>query len=79
MSGPTPTPVPDKPLVSPFCAHLRTKKWAFLSRPARTEEELLDGSQASWCGCTHKAVGPDCEIVDPLDCQRGRTCFVSIV
>jgi hypothetical protein len=69
-----------EPIASaPFCVHLCTKKSFFLGRPARDEEELLDGSQACWCARTMSALGPDRAGVDPEDCRAGRTCFVSVL
>jgi hypothetical protein len=65
--------------ISPFCAHLASKKSFFLGRPARDEEELLDGSQACWCARTMSALGPDRRAVDPDDCRAGRSCFVSFL
>ncbi len=63
---------------SPFCTHLSTKKYAFLESPPRDEAELMDGSGACWCLQTMQTVGPDSEIVDPVDCRTGRTCFAPI-
>jgi hypothetical protein len=63
--------------VSPFCADLRTKKAYFLSAPALTEEDLLDASGRAWCRRTMQAVGPDGELVLPLECRHGRACFKS--
>lgn len=61
--------------ISPFCCRLRSKKYYFLEAPARTEDELLDGSGHSWCQHTMDAVGPDGALVDPQDCQNSRRCF----
>jgi hypothetical protein len=60
---------------SPFCARLRTKGYYFLDRPARTEEELLDGSGRCWCQHTQDSIGPDGELVDTEDCLAGRGCW----
>lgn len=65
--------------ISPFCRHIASKKSAFATRPALTEEELLDGSQACWCVRTMMAIGPDRLIVDPEDCRAGRECFESLL
>jgi hypothetical protein len=65
----------ERPTATPFCAHLRTKKWFTLDAPARDEEELLDASGHSWCRKTMLTVGPDGEIVDPEDCRAGRVCY----
>jgi len=62
--------------VSPFCADLRTKKSYFLSAPAMTDREIMDGSGRAWCRRTMQAVGPDGELVLPEHCQRGRACFL---
>lgn len=61
--------------ISPFCAHLRTKKAYFLERPARDERELVDASHWVWCACTMEILGPDQEPADPEDCRQGRSCF----
>ncbi|MAE28231.1 MAG: hypothetical protein QF724_04170 [Planctomycetota bacterium] len=68
----------SKPLLTPFCAYLRSKKWFTLEAPARDEEELLDASGHCWCRCTMLSVGPDGEIVDPEDCRAGRDCYQSL-
>lgn len=69
----------DELKLSPFCVHLTSKRSAFALRPARTEAELLDGSQACWCARTMTALGPDRETVDPDDCREGRGCFESLL
>ncbi len=61
--------------LSPYCADLRTKKSYFLSAPAMSEEELLDGSGRVWCRRTMQSVGPDGELVLPDACCRSRACF----
>ena len=63
--------------ISPYCAELRTKKWALSRRPPRDDKELMDGSQHCWCSLTMESVGPDAQIVDPDDCRVGRSCFRS--
>jgi len=63
--------------VSPFCADLRTKKAYFLSAPALTEEDIMDGSGRAWCRRTMQSVGPDGELVLPEVCRQGRRCFKS--
>jgi len=65
--------------ISPFCVHISSKKSAFAARPALTEAELLDGSQACWCTHTMTALGPDRAVVDPDDCRAGRDCFESLI
>lgn len=62
--------------VSPFCADLRTKLALFLTGPALTEADILDGSGRAWCRRTMQSVGPDGELVLPAACRRGRTCFL---
>jgi len=61
--------------LSPFCAHLCSKKLAFRRRPPQTEEEILDGSGHSWCDLTQEAVGPDGRACDPEVCRESRSCF----
>ena len=63
--------------VSPFCADLCTKKAYFLSAPALSEADILDGSGRAWCRRTMQSVGPDGELVLPGECLRGRACFRS--
>lgn len=64
---------------SPFCRHLRSKKFYFQTEPPRDEEELLDASKHCWCGTTQGQVGPDNEIVDHEDCRVGRECFEGLL
>jgi hypothetical protein len=61
--------------ISPYCVELTSKKKVLSSRPPRDEAELLDASGHCWCARTMHSVGPDGEVVDPLDCQVGRSCF----
>jgi hypothetical protein len=60
---------------SPYCHDLLTKKRLFIDRPPLEESDLLDGSGACWCRHTKDAVGADGEVVDPEDCQEGRSCW----
>jgi len=60
---------------SPFCSHLRSKRYYFLDAPALEEADLLDGSAHCWCARTATTLGPDRETVDPEDCRRDRDCF----
>ena len=62
-----------------YCLDLQSKKAFFLRGTAREERDLLDGSQHCWCRRTMQAIGPDGELVDPVDCQAGRGCFASIL
>ena len=59
----------------PFCRHLQAKKLYFREAPARTEEELLDGSGHCWCRRTMTILGPHGDIADPSECRSGRACF----
>jgi len=61
--------------LSPYCAHLRSKKSRFLASPPRTEGDILDASRHCWCERTMQLLGPDRALVDPDDCRRGRSCF----
>ena len=61
--------------LSPYCHDLITKKRWFLENPPKEERELLDGSGACWCRHTKNVVGRDGLVVDPEDCQSGRSCF----
>ena len=59
---------------APPCAELRTKRWFFLDRPPRSGAELLDASNHCWCAVTASSLGPDGDVVDPLDCTPARAC-----
>ena len=69
MAGPTKLPV------SPYCKHLRSKKWFFLQGPALTEDDILDASNDCWCEATFMKLGPDGDVVEPEGCKHGRACF----
>lgn len=62
-------------LDSPFCAHLRTKKYYFLGRPPMDASDLLDASNHCWCAKTCVLLGPDDDPAHPDDCVQGRACF----
>ena len=61
--------------LSPFCRHLQSKKLFFRTLPPQTEEDVLDASRHCWCRQTHQILGPDGEVVEPLECRAGRACF----
>jgi hypothetical protein len=63
------------PLDSPFCKHLRSKKWYFRKGPPATIEDAVDGSRHCWCHRTWETIGPDDDPAHPEDCVRGRGCF----
>ena len=63
--------------ISPYCRNLRTKKYFSAPHPPRNAEELLEASGHCWCRVTGHAVGEDGEVCDPVDCIKGRTCFVA--
>ncbi|MEZ5977789.1 MAG: hypothetical protein R3F34_06180 [Planctomycetota bacterium] len=63
--------------LSPYCAHLASKKLAFSQRLPMREEDVLDASNHCWCRVTQKVIGPDKSTVRPSDCVRGRSCYVS--
>jgi hypothetical protein len=67
------------PGASPFCVHLRSKKLLFADGPPMDVRDVLDASRHCWCRHTMQIVGPDHEIVDPRECQAGRSCFESIL
>ena len=69
---------PDLEL-SPFCIHLQSKKLFFSSAPPRVIDDILDASRHCWCRQTMQVLGPDGDVVDPRDCQSGRSCFESIL
>ncbi|MCK6448527.1 MAG: hypothetical protein L6Q99_19215 [Planctomycetes bacterium] len=62
-------------LESPFCKHLRSKKWYFRTGPPRVARDLLDASNHTWCGKTCEALGVDGDVADTEGCVRGRGCF----
>jgi hypothetical protein len=67
------------PRASPFCIHLKSKKLLFADGPPMDVRDVLDASRHCWCRHTMQIVGPDQEVVDPRDCQAGRSCFESIL
>jgi hypothetical protein len=62
-------------LDSPYCKHLRSKKWHFRTGPPMVASDLLDASNHCWCAKTCEALGADDELAHPDDCTRGRACF----
>lgn len=66
-------------VLSPFCIHLQSKKLFFSTGPPMKVDDVLDASRHCWCRRTMQALGPDAEVVDPRDCQAGRSCFESIL
>ncbi len=62
--------------LSPFCKHLTSKKAYFNELPARTKEEVVDGSNHCWCAKTMLAIGPDGDVVGPDDCLADRECYL---
>lgn len=68
--------MPSDPIeISPFCAHLCSKKAYFLLGPPRSAEDLLDASRQVWCRRTMEAVGPDDRLANPEGCRATRSCF----
>ena len=67
-----------KPLESPICADVRSKKYFFLQAAPMRSEDLLDASNDCWCNRTHDRVGPDGDGVHPDDCREARACFRAI-
>lgn len=65
----------ENPLASPFCAHLRSKKYYFQDAAPRTNEDILDASNWCWCAKTCTFLGPDDDVVHPDACRAGRACF----
>lgn len=60
---------------SPFCGRLRAKKLFVEPSPPMDVSDVLDASNACWCGRTMAALGPDGRIVHPDDCQAQRACY----
>jgi len=67
----------DRRAATGVCRDLRSKRWFFLERAPRSNEELVDGSCALWCGRTGLAVGPHNAVVDAELCTPARACFRS--
>jgi hypothetical protein len=63
------------PLDSPYCKHLRSKKWYFRTGPPQVARDLLDASNHCWCGVTCESLGRDGDMAEPEGCVRGRGCF----
>lgn len=66
-----------KPVLSPYCQHLSSKKLMMAEEPPLVDRDVLDASQHSWCEVTHKVLGPDRFSCGPEDCRQGRGCFES--
>lgn len=66
-----------KPLVSPYCQHLSSKKLMIAEDPPMLDTDVLDASQHCWCGVTYKVLGPDGYQCEPSECRKGRECFES--
>lgn len=62
-------------LSSPFCRHLRSKRWYFRTGPPQVARDLLDSSNHSWCAISCEPQGHDGEMANPDFCVRGRACF----
>ncbi|MGD0388498.1 MAG: hypothetical protein ABSC42_06025 [Tepidisphaeraceae bacterium] len=74
MTEPTePLPV----IQTPFCGHLRSKKFFLSDQIANSAEDYLDASGHCWCYHTQQVVGPDGNIVMPERCVPGRSCYRS--
>ena len=74
MTEPTePLPV----IQTPFCGHLRSKKFFLSDQIAAAAEDYLDASGHCWCYHTQQVVGPDGNIVMPERCVPGRSCYRS--
>ena len=74
MNQPTePLPV----MQTPFCGHLRSKKFFLSDQIAAAAEDYLDASGHCWCYHTQQVVGPHGEIVMPERCVPGRSCYRS--
>ncbi len=63
--------------LSPFCAHLSSKKILTSTGLPMTDADVLDASNWCWCRETGHQLGPDRAFVHPEDCRAGRACFVS--
>lgn len=73
----TSEPAETSGIQSPFCREIRSKRYYFLQQMATEEAHLRDGSGYCWCRLTMQAVGPDGEMVRPVDCTEGRECYRS--
>ena len=73
------TPPPDVPAVpqTPFCGHLRSKKFFMLDVIPSNSAQYLDDSNYCWCFRTSQVVGPDGSQAAPDQCTPGRPCYKS--
>ena len=71
------TSLPARPLVSPFCGELRSKKFFMLNTMPTAPSDYLDDSDHCWCYVTQQVLGPDGAKVDPHRCIPGRSCYRS--
>lgn len=73
-----PAAAPRRPGVSPYCAHLESKKLSLADTPPMTPRDVLDASQHCWCGKTKDILGPDRFLCHPEECDDPtRDCFES--
>lgn len=71
------TAAPARPLVSPFCGELRSKKFFMLNSLPTAAADYVDDSDHCWCYVTQQVLGPDGGRVDPHRCVPGRGCYRS--
>lgn len=64
--------------LTPYCRHLASKKYLLRARLALADEDYLDASCHTWCQKTRSALGPDRDLVGPLECRSDRTCWEAI-
>jgi hypothetical protein len=74
--SPAPTN-PDRPVISPFCTDLLSKKVLGSNGLPMQASDVLDGSRWCWCGRTGQILGPDRQVAEPESCRKGRSCFDS--
>ena len=75
---PTSAGVGTDSVQSPYCREIRSKRYFFLREMPTEERHLKDGSNHCWCRMTMKVFGPDGELVRPVDCTAGRSCYRSL-
>ena len=68
---------PNKPIDTPFCGDLRSKRYFMLDIIPTKAEQYLDPSGHCWCYHTQQVLGPDGQHVAPGACTPGRRCYRS--
>lgn len=67
----------SRPINTPFCGELRSKRFLMLDVIPTEAEQYLDPSMHCWCYHTQQVIGPDGNYVGPHECTASRSCYRS--